>query len=67
MNDGSSIQQESGLEPSAAARRLARRIDEWDRNRLHMSPGVVAMSLENWAESTPHSPSDVNEANERCG
>lgn len=43
------IQEHTGFEPSGAARRIAQAISEWDRKTLHMSPGLVARVLREWA------------------
>jgi hypothetical protein len=43
------IQEHMGFEPSGSARHLAQIIDEWDRNGLHMSPGLVARIVREWA------------------
>jgi hypothetical protein len=46
-----SVQKHAGVESSAAARRIAGIIEQWDSKGLHMTAGLVSKILLEWAEA----------------
>lgn len=43
--------EDAGIELSSTVQGLVDRIDQWDQQGLHMSPGVIALVLRTWSSA----------------